>query len=152
MTPARGLRCARLGPIRARVSAAEGVPSCGQNHTGVQRRLATIFALLLSTACSGSNAPSGAAAASASPAPSLQGDAGADWLAPGKTFAGNRLTALTQITPANVATLKKAWVTQVRDDGEEEASPIVSNGVVYVSTSHDNVLALDGTTGTLKWA
>jgi alcohol dehydrogenase (cytochrome c) len=120
---------------------------------GVQRCVAATLALLSIAACSGSNSASSGAASPASPAPTPRANAaGGDWLAPGKTFAGNRLTTLTQISPANVATLKKAWVTQVRDDGEEEASPIVSNGVVYVSTSHDNVLALDGTTGALKWA
>ena len=75
-----------------------------------------------------------------------------DWLIAGKTYAGNRLTGLTQITPANVAGLKKAWQTAVADDGEEEASPIVWDGVVYLTTAHNNILALDGTTGKLKWA
>ena len=86
-------------------------------------------------------------------APLLQSASdGADWLVPGKTYGGNRLTTLTQIDPSNVATLKKAWVTAVKDDGEEEASPIVWNGTVFMTTSHDNVLAMDGKSGTLKWA
>jgi alcohol dehydrogenase (cytochrome c) len=76
----------------------------------------------------------------------------ANWIVPGKTYAGNRVTGLTEISPANVAQLKKAWVTSVRDAGEEEASPIAWNGTVYVSTSHDNVLALDGKSGALRWA
>ena len=75
-----------------------------------------------------------------------------DWPIPGKSYGGNRVTGLTQITPSNVAQLKKAWVTAVADDGEEEASPIVWDGVVYLSTAHDNILALDGTNGKLKWA
>ncbi len=75
-----------------------------------------------------------------------------NWPISGKTYGGNRLTGLTQITPSNVNQLKKAWVTAVADDGEEEASPIVWDGVVYLSTAHDNMLALDGTTGKLKWA
>jgi alcohol dehydrogenase (cytochrome c) len=75
-----------------------------------------------------------------------------DWIIPGKTYGGNRMTALDEITPENVNQLKKAWVTAVRDDGEEEASPIVWQGTVYVSTSHDNVLALDGKSGGLRWA
>src|SRR5271155_3208455 len=107
----------------------------------MHRRLAPVLALVLVAACSGG----GGGTASETPAPLLQAASdGADWLIPGKTYAGNRLTTLTQIDPSNVATLKKAWVTAVRDDGEEEASPIVWNGVVYVTTSHDNVLALDG--------
>jgi alcohol dehydrogenase (cytochrome c) len=82
-------------------------------------------------------------------------DAGSDnanWLIPGKTYSGNRYTALNQVTPQNVSGLKKAWTTSVVDDGEEEASPIVSNGTVYLSTAHNNALALDAKTGKLKWA
>jgi alcohol dehydrogenase (cytochrome c) len=76
----------------------------------------------------------------------------ANWVVPGKTFGGNRVVGLNEITPSNVAQLKKAWITTVKDAGEEEASPIVWNGTVYVSTSHDNVLAFDGKTGALRWA
>ena len=115
----------------------------------MQQRLATILALSLVAGCSGG----GGGGSSNTAAPLLQSASdGADWLVPGKTYGGNRLTTLTQIDPSNVATLKKAWVTAVKDDGEEEASPIVWNGTVFVTTSHDNVLAMDGKSGTLKWA
>ncbi|HEV2644143.1 MAG TPA: PQQ-binding-like beta-propeller repeat protein, partial [Candidatus Elarobacter sp.] len=75
-----------------------------------------------------------------------------EWLLPARTYEGNRYTPLTQITSANVASLGEAWETRIRDDGEQEASPIISGGTMYVSTSHDNVLALDAHTGRLKWA
>ena len=115
----------------------------------MHRRLAPVLALVLVAACSGGRGGT----APETPAPLLQAASdGADWLIPGKTYAGNRFTTLTQIDPSNVGSLKKAWVTAVKDDGEEEASPIVLNGTVYVSTSHDNVLALDGKSGALKWA
>ncbi|HZO94297.1 MAG TPA: PQQ-binding-like beta-propeller repeat protein [Candidatus Baltobacteraceae bacterium] len=74
-----------------------------------------------------------------------------DWILPGKTYGNVRYTGLDQITPQNVNTLAKAWVTDLADDGEQEASPIVYHGTVYVATPHDSVLALDGTTGELKW-
>ena len=115
----------------------------------MQRRLAILLILSVAAACSGG----GGSSSTSDTAALLQAAAnGADWLIPGKTYAGNRLTTLTQIDPSNVGTLRKAWVTAVKDDGEEEASPIVWNGTVYVSTSHDNVLALDGKSGALKWA
>ncbi|HEY1655026.1 MAG TPA: PQQ-binding-like beta-propeller repeat protein [Candidatus Tumulicola sp.] len=106
-----------------------------------------IFAL---AACSGGTSSNNAASDSAALLAASSNDA--NWLIPGKTYSGNRVTGLDEITPSNVAQLKKAWITSVRDDGEEEASPIVWNGTVYVSTSHDNVLALDGASGALKWA
>jgi alcohol dehydrogenase (cytochrome c) len=113
----------------------------------MHQRRAILLILLLIVGCSSGNSNTATSAAL------LQSGAdGSDWLIPGKTYAGNRVTTLTQIDPANVNALRKAWVTAVRDNGEEEASPIVWNGTVFVSTSHDNVLALDGKTGALKWA
>jgi alcohol dehydrogenase (cytochrome c) len=113
------------------------------------RLTVTAAILLVLAACSGGAAGNNASDSAALLAASSNN---ANWLIPGKTYAGNRVTGLDEITPANVTQLKKAWITSVRDDGEEEASPIVWNGTVYVSTSHDNVLALDGESGALKWA
>jgi alcohol dehydrogenase (cytochrome c) len=45
----------------------------------------------------------------------------------------------------------KAWTTKIADDGEQEASPIVWHGIMYLATPHDSVLALDAKTGKLKW-
>jgi alcohol dehydrogenase (cytochrome c) len=75
----------------------------------------------------------------------------ADWLLPAKTYAGNRYTALPQIDKTNVATLRTAWRTDIADDGEQEASPIVWNGTMYLSTPHDGVLALNASDGKLLW-
>lgn len=105
--------------------------------------------LFLLAACSGGNGAKSAASDSAALLAADSNDA--DWLVPGKAYDGNRTTGLDEVTPANVAQLRKAWTTSVKDDGEEEASPIVWNGTIYLSTSHDNVLALDGRSGTLRW-
>jgi alcohol dehydrogenase (cytochrome c) len=75
----------------------------------------------------------------------------ANWILPAKTYSGNRYTALTQIDKTNVGTLGMAWRTNIADDGEQEASPIVWNGTMYVSTPHDGVLALDASNGKLRW-
>jgi alcohol dehydrogenase (cytochrome c) len=75
----------------------------------------------------------------------------ADWLLPGKSYANNRYTGLGEITPQNVAQLQKAWVTTIRDDGEQEASPLAWGGRLFISTPHDSVLAFDGATGKLAW-
>lgn len=106
-------------------------------------------AIFIFAACSSGNAGNNTASDSAVLLAAGSNDA--NWVIPGKTYAGNRVTGLDEITPANVAQLKKTWMTAVKDDGEEEASPLVWNGTVYVSTSHDNVLALDGQSGALRW-
>jgi alcohol dehydrogenase (cytochrome c) len=75
----------------------------------------------------------------------------ADWILPAKTYSGNRFTALTQIDKTNVASLRMAWRTNIADDGEQEASPIIWNGTMYLSTPHEGVLALDASDGKLLW-
>ena len=75
----------------------------------------------------------------------------ADWILPAKTYAGNRFTALTQIDKSNVATLQMAWKTAIADDGQQEASPLIWNGTMYVSTPHEGVLALNASDGKLRW-
>jgi alcohol dehydrogenase (cytochrome c) len=74
-----------------------------------------------------------------------------NWILPAKTYSGNRYTALTQIDKSNVDTLGMAWRTDIADDGEQEASPIIWNGTMYLSTPHDGVLALDAANGKLRW-
>jgi alcohol dehydrogenase (cytochrome c) len=74
-----------------------------------------------------------------------------DWILPQKTYANNRYSGLSEITPQNAGTLAKAWVTEIADDGEQEAAPLVWHGTMYVATPHDSVLALDAATGELKW-
>ena len=69
----------------------------------------------------------------------------------GKIYFNNRITGLEQITPENVNTLAKAWSTEIADNGEQESSPIIWQGTMYLGTPHDNVLALDAATGKLKW-
>jgi alcohol dehydrogenase (cytochrome c) len=74
-----------------------------------------------------------------------------DWVLPGKDYANNRYSGLTQITPENVGTLTKAWSTLIADNGQQETSPIIWHGTMYLSTPHESVLALDAATGKLKW-
>jgi alcohol dehydrogenase (cytochrome c) len=75
----------------------------------------------------------------------------ANWILPAKTYAGNRYTALRQIDKSNVGSLGLGWRTDIADDGEQEASPLVWNGIMYLSTPHDGVLAMDAGTGKLLW-
>jgi glucose dehydrogenase len=74
-----------------------------------------------------------------------------DWILPGKTYQDNRYTGLEQITPRNVRMLAQAWSTEIADNGQQEAAPIVWHGTMYLSTPHESVLALDAATGKLKW-
>ncbi|HTH01833.1 MAG TPA: pyrroloquinoline quinone-dependent dehydrogenase [Vicinamibacterales bacterium] len=105
-----------------------------------------------------------------------------DWPTYGHDPGGMRYSALTQLTPANVAELQAAWVYHMKpatsttaagatasSSGDApaqgrggrggaaggfssgETTPLVINGVMYVSTPYGRVVALDATTGKEKW-
>ena len=56
-----------------------------------------------------------------------------------------------QINTSNVAHLHPAWMFQTDVMESMETSPIVVNGVMYVTTSFDHVYALDARTGEELW-
>ncbi len=73
------------------------------------------------------------------------------WILPARSYSGNRYVDLTQVSSANVKGLKRAWRFKIADDSPIEASPIVWNGMMYITSAHDHVYALDAKTGALKW-
>jgi len=56
-----------------------------------------------------------------------------------------------QINRQNVAKLRPAWIFQTEVRESMETSPIVINGVMYVTTSFSHVYALDARTGEELW-
>ena len=56
-----------------------------------------------------------------------------------------------QINTGNVAKLHPAWIFQTEVRESLETSPIVVNGVMYVTTSFSHVYALDARTGEEIW-
>jgi len=90
---------------------------------------------------------------------------------------GTRFSPLTQITPANVTQLRMAWVYHMRPASaasqapqppvtapggrgrgrgasgfaQSEVTPIVANGVMYITTPYGRVVALDATSGAEIW-
>ena len=74
-----------------------------------------------------------------------------DWLMVRRTWDGWGYSPLDQITPANVARLQPAWVVSTGVTNGHEAPPIVNNGVMFVATPGNQVIALDAKTGGLLW-
>jgi glucose dehydrogenase len=62
-----------------------------------------------------------------------------------------RFHPATEITAANVARLRPAWIFQTDVRESMETSPIVVNGVMYVTTSFSHAYALDARTGEQLW-
>jgi alcohol dehydrogenase (cytochrome c) len=73
------------------------------------------------------------------------------WLTYSGTYAAHRFSPLAQITPANAAGLRPVWVYQVREAGQVETTPLVADGVMYVTEARSRVTALDLRTGRPLW-
>src|ERR1700677_2096393 len=77
-----------------------------------------------------------------------------DWAANGNDVSNSRFQSIDQITPANVSQLKEAWVFHTGTGGPTKAmemTPLVVNGVMYVTDGVDDVFAVNPTTGEQIW-
>jgi quinohemoprotein ethanol dehydrogenase len=80
------------------------------------------------------------------------GKTGEDWLTYGLSQGETRYSPLNQINAANVSRLGLAWSYDLgAGGGAQEATPVVSNGVLYGITNWSVVFALDARTGKEKW-
>jgi alcohol dehydrogenase (cytochrome c) len=77
-------------------------------------------------------------------------DAG-DWLMVRRTWDGWGYSPLDEVTPANVGRLQPAWVVSTGMTNGHEAPPIVNNGVMFVATPGNQVIALDAKNGATLW-
>ena len=72
-----------------------------------------------------------------------------NWLTYSRTLDGQRFSPLTEINTGNVSRLKVKWAYQFPDP-QNEVSPIVVDGIVYI-TGPNSAAALDGQTGRTLW-
>jgi alcohol dehydrogenase (cytochrome c) len=73
------------------------------------------------------------------------------WLTYSGNYQGHRYSPLDQINRANVANLKPLWVYQAVNPGRFETSPVVADGVMYITEAPTIVTALDPRTGRSLW-
>jgi alcohol dehydrogenase (cytochrome c) len=81
----------------------------------------------------------------------IAASAPADWLTYSGNYAGHRYSPLAQITRANVARLTPAWIYQTTDLNQFEVTPLVADGVMYISEPPSHAAALDLRTGRPLW-
>ncbi len=74
-----------------------------------------------------------------------------NWLMLRRTYDGWGYSPLKQITTANVARLRPAWAFATGEARVHESAAIVNNGVLFVSTPNNQVLAIDAKSGNLIW-
>ena len=74
-----------------------------------------------------------------------------NWLIYGGDYSSNRHSRLTQITPANVKSLSLAWAYQSPTTGSWQPTPLVVDGIMYLTQRPNDVVALDAVTGRVFW-
>jgi alcohol dehydrogenase (cytochrome c) len=74
-----------------------------------------------------------------------------DWLMMRRNYQAWSHSPLTEITRDNVKHLKLAWVWAMNEGGANQPTPIVHDGVMYLTNTMNMVQALDAATGELIW-
>ena len=74
-----------------------------------------------------------------------------NWLTYSGTYFSQRHSELEQVTPDNVGDLALQWVYQAPVMGTWQATPIVVDGVMYLTQRPNDIVALDARTGRVYW-
>ncbi len=74
----------------------------------------------------------------------------ANWISYNGDYTGRRFSDLAEITAANVANLRAQWVFHARGADSLEVTPVVVNGIMFVTSAND-AYALDARTGRAIW-
>jgi alcohol dehydrogenase (cytochrome c) len=75
----------------------------------------------------------------------------ADWLMARRTYQAWSYSPLDQINTRNVKDLRLAWVWAMSDAVANQTTPLVHDGVMYLSSPINTVQALDAANGELIW-
>ena len=73
------------------------------------------------------------------------------WLLYGGNYANHRHSPIADITPGNVGELKVAWGLSTGTTEQFEVSPTVYDGIMYITTSFNRLLAVDAASGEVYW-
>lgn len=74
-----------------------------------------------------------------------------NWLSHGRTYSEQRFSPVDQIHRSNVEDLGLAWFHDLTDHNVVEGTPLVVDGVMYLTGAFGKVYALDARTGTEVW-
>ena len=73
------------------------------------------------------------------------------WLQYGGDYSNNRHSPIDALSPENVDDLEFAWGFPSGTTGQFAVSPVVYDGIMYVTTSYNRLIALDATSGEMFW-
>ena len=74
-----------------------------------------------------------------------------NWLTYSGTYLSQRYTTLDRITPENVDELELKWVFQAASLEAFETTPLVVDGIMYLTEAPNTAIALDASTGRIFW-
>ena len=75
-----------------------------------------------------------------------------NWLTYGGTYTATRYSPLDQINKSNLKKLVPVWTFQTgKVDGGFSVTPLVADGVMYITSPFNRVFALDAVTGKELW-
>src|ERR1700690_202337 len=74
-----------------------------------------------------------------------------NWLTYSGNYDSRRYSTLSQIDRRNVARLELKWVYQIESLQKAETSPLVVNGVMYLTQAPNDIVALDARSGRAFW-
>ena len=77
---------------------------------------------------------------------------GQNWFLKGGNFRGEHFSPLSQVNDENVAGLELAWATDLPIPDGISATPIVVDGVIYLSGAFSMVYAIDAEDGQVIWS
>jgi alcohol dehydrogenase (cytochrome c) len=82
----------------------------------------------------------------------LQKPSPSDWLMWRRTLDSQGFSPLNQINKSNVAKLRQSWAVPLPGtSGQQEGTPLVYDGVMYIPNQGDVIQAVDAKTGKLLW-
>jgi alcohol dehydrogenase (cytochrome c) len=114
-------------------------------------RCRAVLALLLLLGAAGAHAQDSSAEWQSISAERLRSPGAGDWLGYRRTYDVTAFSPLRQIDRRNVDELRPIWAYTMRDNSRWVATPIVANGLMYVSEGSGRVVAFDAVTGELVW-
>ncbi|HZP61831.1 MAG TPA: PQQ-dependent dehydrogenase, methanol/ethanol family [Terriglobales bacterium] len=74
----------------------------------------------------------------------------ANWVSYNGDYSGRRYSSLSQINTQNIGELRAQWVFHARNSNHLEVTPVVVNGMMFVTSAND-AFALDARTGRVIW-
>jgi len=113
-----------------------------------------VSATLVMTGCSPSSDTASGPAGQVDGARIVAAENNGEWLSYGRTYSEQRYSPLTRIRRDNVKRLGLAWYHEFDASADRgmEATPLIVDGTLYISTSWSQVYALDARSGARKWS